>query len=195
MNKPLSILTIWMLFFGLLLLIMPLALVSPDSGLTTFRSTSQSDVTNTRLTGVKTGCDLGNLAPEFTLKNVSGENVNLSDFRGKTVIVNFWATWCGPCQFEIPFLQSIYSNRQSKDVAVLGIDVQENVATVKNFVAGKEITYPVLLDLDTKVAQKYCLPNALPVTFFLNSDGVIKARKIGAFRNQAELESILDSVK
>jgi peroxiredoxin len=139
--------------------------------------------------------EMGKSAPEFTLQNTDDKSVNLSDFRGKTLIINFWATWCGPCQFETPFFQAIHNERASKGVVILAIDVKENPALVKSFVNSKGITFPVLLDTEAQVAQKYCLPNALPVTLFVNTEGIIKARKIGAFQSQAEIAGILDSLK
>lgn len=138
--------------------------------------------------------DLGKSAPDFTLQNIEGKNVSLSDFKGKTVILNFWATWCGPCQYETPFLQAIHNERANKGVVVLTIDIKENPATVKSFAKNKGISFPILLDTEAKVAQRYCLPGALPITIFINAEGIIKARKIGAFKDQAELERMLDSL-
>jgi peroxiredoxin len=138
--------------------------------------------------------DLGKSAPDFTLQTIDGKNVRLSDFKGKTVILNFWATWCGPCQYETPFFQAIHNERASKGVVVLGIDIKESSATVKKFTDLKGITFPILLDTEVKVAQQYCIPNVLPVTLFINPEGIIKARKVGAFRSQSEIVSILDSL-
>jgi len=138
--------------------------------------------------------DIGKSAPEFTLKSVDGSAISLSDFRGKKIILNFWATWCEPCKFEIPFFQEIYSEQTGNNVVVIAVDVKENAATVQDYANSKSLTFPILLDTDAKVVQKYCLPGALPITLFIDAEGTIKARKIGAFRSQAEVESILDSL-
>ena len=138
--------------------------------------------------------DLGKNAPDFTLQNTEGKSINLSDFKGKTVILNFWATWCGPCQYETPFFQAVHNERANKGAVILAIDIKESSATVKSFAANKGISFPILLDTEAKVAQKYCLPNVLPITIFINAEGIIKARKVGAFKSQAELESMLDSL-
>jgi peroxiredoxin len=138
--------------------------------------------------------DMGKSAPEFTLQTTNGENVNLSDFRGNKVILNFWATWCGPCQLETPFFQEIYNEQADKGVVILAIDIKESASTVRNFANSKAITFPILLDTEAKVAQKYCIPNVLPVTLFINTEGIIKARKVGAFQSKSEIESILDSL-
>ena len=138
--------------------------------------------------------DIGKSAPDFTVPNIEGKNVSLSEFRGKTVVLNFWATWCGPCQFETPFFQAVHKERASKGVVILAVDFQESPATVKNFVTSKGFSFPILLDSEGKVTQKYCLPNVLPITIFINAEGIIKARKVGAFQTQAELEKILDAL-
>jgi peroxiredoxin len=138
--------------------------------------------------------EMGKSAPDFTLQNLDGKNVSLSDFRGKTIIINFWATWCTPCQFETPFFQAIHNERASKGVVILAIDIKESSATVKSCANSKGMTFPILLDTEAEVAQKYCLPSAVPITFFVNTQGVIKARKIGAFTSQKEIENILDSL-
>jgi peroxiredoxin len=138
---------------------------------------------------------MGKSAPDFTLQDIDGKNVTLSDFRGKTVIVNFWATWCGPCQFETPFFQALHNEQASKGVVILAIDIKESLTTVKNSANSKGMTFPILLDTDAKVAEKYCLPSVLPITLFVNTEGIIKARKIGAFSSKTELESMLKSVQ
>ena len=138
--------------------------------------------------------DLGKSAPDFTLQTPDGKNVNLSDFRGKKVILNFWATWCGPCQTEIPHFQAIHDQRGNKDTVILAIDFKESLSTVKKFANNKELTFTILLDTEAKVSQQYCIPNVLPYTLFINAEGVIKARKAGAFQTKAEIDSMLNSL-
>ena len=138
--------------------------------------------------------DMGQNAPDFTLQTTDGENVNLSDFQGKTVILNFWATWCGPCQLETPFFQAIHNEHADKGVVILAVDIKESASKVRNFANSKAITFPILLDTEAKVARQYCIPNVLPYTLFINSEGIIKARKAGAFQSKAEIESILNSL-
>lgn len=138
--------------------------------------------------------DIGKSAPEFTLKSVDGSDISLSDFHGKKVILNFWATWCEPCKFEIPFFQKIYSEQTGNNIVVVAVDVKETASKVQDFANSKALTFPILLDTEAKVVQKYCLPGALPITLFIDAEGTIKARKIGAFRSQAEVESVLNSL-
>lgn len=153
----------------------------------------------TSLALIVTGCapscpEMGSKAPDFTLETPDGRSLSLSDFRGKTVLLNFWATWCIPCLQEMPHFQAIYNERSNEGVAILAIDLQESASTVKSFVASHGFTFHVLLDKQAEVAEKYCLPSAIPVTLFINTEGIIKARKIGSFQNQGEIESMLDSL-
>jgi peroxiredoxin len=148
---------------------------------------------------ITTGCappcpNIDSEAPDFTLENVHGESISLSDFKGKIVMVNFWATWCGPCLAEIPHFQAIYDERAGTDLVFLAIDIQESASTVQNFVESNAVTFPVLLDSQADVAKLYCLPAALPQTLFINHEGIIKDRKLGAFQSQEEIEIILDSL-
>lgn len=147
-----------------------------------------------------TGCttpkcpDLNDVAPDFTLKTPEGQNMSLSDFRGKTVILNFWATWCGPCKLEMPFFQAVYEQRSADGLVVIAVDVMEDASTVGQFVSNMKLTFPVLLDIKSEVAQQFCLPQALPATLFIDKEGIVRAGKVGAFLNQQQIEDMLDSM-
>lgn len=111
---------------------------------------------------------VGELAPDFTLNNLEGEEVNLSDYRGKLVFLNFWATWCPPCAKEMPDLQAI--NKDNDDLVVLGVNVREDKNTVESYLDKGGYDFPVLLDEKSEIAATY-LVNAFPSTFFINSQG------------------------
>jgi cytochrome c biogenesis protein CcmG/thiol:disulfide interchange protein DsbE len=112
-------------------------------------------------------------APDFTLKNSSGDPVRLGDFRGRVVLLNFWATWCGPCQVEIPWFVEFEKKYQGEGFTVLGVSMDdEGWKVVKPFVAAKNINYPVVLG-DEKVNQLYGGIDALPTTLVLGRDGRI----------------------
>jgi peroxiredoxin len=145
--------------------------------------------------GCKTPCpDIGSDAPNFTLKNLDGASVSLQDFRGSPILMNFWATWCGPCVAEMPHLQEVYSERSSDGLVLLSIDIGETSAQVEGFIKQSGFTFPVLLDTQADVAELYCLPQVLPQTLLIDSEGVIKDRKVGAFRDKNEIYSLLDSL-
>jgi peroxiredoxin len=188
-KKLINILVIWLVFFGVILITLPIVSTLPIRMET---RTAQQPAKTAEVAEV--GCKIGNEAPDFTLNTVKGVPTSLKDFRGKSVILNFGATWCGPCQYELPFLQSVYYERSGKGVEVLGIDIRESKELVQDFFASTGVTFNVLLDQDAVVARKFCLTGPIPITFFINSDGIIKARKIGAFQSQKEIENILNTL-
>jgi cytochrome c biogenesis protein CcmG/thiol:disulfide interchange protein DsbE len=120
----------------------------------------------------------GNLARDFTLQTIDGHSVSLSDYEGNVVLVNFWATWCPPCQAEIPALQQAYETHKDEGFVVLGINDDESEAAVRPFVQGMGMTYPILLDGNGRLLQEY-RAQGLPMSIFLDRKGTIKVRHIG----------------
>ena len=141
------------------------------------------------------GSETEMLAPDFQLPSLDGQTINLSDFRGKPVLLNFWATWCGPCELEMPFLQEIYEDEEwsEKGLVMLAVDIGEPPARVKDFMERLGLSFTVLLDIDQDVALKYNI-RAIPTTFFIDKDGIIQETKIGAFTGKAEIEERLGSI-
>jgi peroxiredoxin len=110
-------------------------------------------------------------APEFTLKDANGQPVKLSDYHGKVVLLNFWATWCGPCQIEIPWFIEFEQQFKSKGFEVLGVSMdEEGWKAVKPYIAERKMNYRVLLG-DETVSQLYGGLDALPTTFLIDRDG------------------------
>lgn len=118
-----------------------------------------------------TAAEVGSLAPDFTLTTLDGEDLTLSDLRGRPVVVNFWATWCPPCRAEIPALDQA-GRELGGDVVILGVDVQEDPAAVAAFAAEIGMRYPVALDETAAVARAYRV-RAFPTTYFIDSRGVV----------------------
>jgi len=139
------------------------------------------------------GSEVGRMAPDFTLTTLDGDSITLSDFRGKTVFINFWATWCGPCRSEMPYIQELYEEQSETGVAILAIDVGENLAEVEEFIRDYSLTFLVLLDMSGTVAEKYNI-RAIPTTYFIDSDGIIRDMQIGAFSNVTEIKDILSKI-
>ncbi len=116
--------------------------------------------------------------PDFTLQTLDGETVSLSDYRGQPVVLNFWATWCGPCREEMPLLQATYDAHRDAGLVVLGVNVRENPDTVRGFLDDLDIDFPVVLDTDTEVVNTY-LVTSLPVTFFIDREGRLRTLVVG----------------
>ena len=119
---------------------------------------------------------VGREAPDFVLESArdTSQLVRLSDFRGQTVVLNFWSTWCPPCSKEMPLLQAVFDARsEAGDLVVLSVDFKEGAEPVMEFTAEFGITFPVVLDRSGSVAERYGL-RGLPWTFFIDADGVIR---------------------
>lgn len=138
----------------------------------------------------------GFLAPDFTLETLSGETVMLSDLRGQAVIVNLWASWCGPCRLEMPAFKEVYEEYKDQGLVILAVNStsQDSRAAVETFVAEFQLPFPIPLDTEGVAARLYQL-SALPSTFFIGRDGVITKVVIGGplaeSTLRAEIESLL----
>lgn len=118
-------------------------------------------------------------APAFSLKDADGRTVNLADYRGKVVLLNFWATWCGPCKIEIPWFIEFEQKYRDKGFAVLGVSMDEDGwSVVKPYVAAAKVNYRVLLGND-EVAQQYGGVDSLPTSFVIDRNGQIVAQHVG----------------
>lgn len=112
-------------------------------------------------------------APDFSLRTLSGERVKLSDYRGKVVVMSFWATWCGPCKQELPMLQALSEKHAKDGVVVLAINIDDpkTLADVRRFVADRKFTMPIPLDSDSKVLGKFNPRIALPYLQVIDTEG------------------------
>lgn len=121
------------------------------------------------------GLRQGNIAPDFELETLKGERVKLSDFRGKRIMLNFWASWCGPCRAEIPDMQKFYDQKE-EDIEILAVNLidsrPDEADNVGPFVEEYELTFPVLLDWGNVVSGIYQI-QPIPTTFLIHSDGRI----------------------
>ena len=120
-----------------------------------------------------------NPAPNFSLKDADGKVVRLSDYKGKVLLLNFWATWCGPCKIEIPWFIEFEQNYRDKGFAVLGVAMdEEGWAAVKPFVAARKVNYRMVIG-DDMTAQMYGGVDSLPTSFLIDREGRTAAVHVG----------------
>ena len=132
-------------------------------------------------------------APDFALKDADGKTVRLSDYRGKVVLVDFWATWCGPCKVEIPWFMDFERKYKDKGFAVIGVSMdEEGWDVVKPFVNHMAINYRIVLGND-EVAQSFGGVDALPTTFLIDRDGKVAAVHVGVAA-KSDIENGIDEL-
>jgi peroxiredoxin len=123
---------------------------------------------------------IGDEAPNFVLKDLEGFQVSLDQFRGKVVLLNFWATWCGPCRIEMPAMEQLYRSFSRKDFEILAVSTDpQGAAVTKPFQREMGFTFPVLHDADFRIGLRYGA-RSLPMTFLIDQQGVIRKRIFGA---------------
>jgi len=135
-------------------------------------------------------------AAPWSLKNLDGKTVSLSDFKGKIVILNFWATWCPPCRAEIPDFINLQKEYESKGVAIIGLSLDSiQPSEVAAFVKKQGINYPIVMGTDD-VAQKYGVSEGIPVTCIIAPDGTIIDKHLGMVDNaylEAQVKKLLSA--
>jgi cytochrome c biogenesis protein CcmG/thiol:disulfide interchange protein DsbE len=133
------------------------------------------------------------MAPDFTVTDASGKQVSLSDFRGKTVLLNFWATWCGPCKVEIPMLNGLHQQYQDSSFTVLGVSLDEKGwDVVKPYMKTAQFNYPVVVGGEN-IAGLYGGLESVPTTLIIDKSGRIAALHVGLCK-RAEYEADIDAV-
>lgn len=122
------------------------------------------------------GLDINDMAPNFELQTIEGEKVQLSDFRGKKVFLNFWASWCGPCKVEMPHMQNYYDAYQDlENVEILAVNMttqERNRELVQKFIDANTLTFPIVLDTEGEVEKLYKVIG-YPTTYLINEEGII----------------------
>lgn len=141
--------------------------------------------------GESSAPEIGKPAPELALTTLNGAFLRLSDLRGKTILLNFWATWCGPCKQEMPLLVRTAQASADQGLVVVGIDVQESEAQVRSFVQQVGVTYPIAIDGDGSATAAYRV-FGLPTSWVIDSAGVARASHFGPL-NDADLAKVLRS--
>ncbi|MHB8134180.1 MAG: TlpA family protein disulfide reductase [Anaerolineaceae bacterium] len=137
---------------------------------------------------------VGFLAPNFELKDLQGNTQKLSNYTGKPIMINFWASWCKPCQVEMPAIQNSFQEHYP-NIIFLSVNStkQDSISAVSEFVKNKQLDFPVLLDIQNAVGSLYRI-QALPTTYFINSKGVIQEIIIGGPMSETLLEIRLQNI-
>ncbi|MFO7982245.1 MAG: TlpA disulfide reductase family protein [Desulfuromonadales bacterium] len=129
--------------------------------------------------GGSAGAEVGSMAPDFTLTDMHGENVSLSDYRGKVVFLNFWATWCPPCREEMPSMERLHESMGGKDFVILAVNVEKDKKAVENFLRGTPYSFKILLDPEGQAQSAYRVYR-YPESYLIDKDGRIIEHYLGA---------------
>ncbi|MBT2754862.1 thiol-disulfide oxidoreductase ResA [Mesobacillus foraminis] len=137
--------------------------------------------------------EVGKTAPDFALVDMNGEKHKLSDYRGQGVFLNFWATWCKPCEREMPYIDHQYNNFKDQGVKVLTVDVGESRVAVNKFIERHNLSFPVMIDSDGQVQTAYGI-DPLPITFLIDKDGKVVRSHTGEL-TEATVRQFMGEIK
>lgn len=154
-----------------------------------------ADKTGVSTAGLVPAPQKGFPAPDFTLRTLDGETVQLSNFRGNPILINLWATWCPPCRAEMPAIEKIYNEYKDEGLIILGMNMtyQDQPANIKPFIEEYSLTFPILLEETGIVADSYQL-KSLPSTYFVGRDGIINDVVIGGPMAEALLRTRVEAI-
>jgi len=137
---------------------------------------------------------VGAIVPDFTLTTFDGEEIDIRDLRGKVVVINFWASWCKPCEQEAAELQQAYQRYQDQDVAFLGVDYVDTDREAMAYLGKFGITYPNGPDLGTRISQAFRI-RGVPETYIVGPDGRLAAIKIGPYQSLEEIVRQIETAR
>jgi peroxiredoxin len=143
--------------------------------------------------GAKVAAEEGALAPDFLLEQLEGPDVRLSDFRGKAVVLNFWATWCDPCRKEMPQFVRAYDEHKEHGLEIVAVNLQEGKAISQRFVDDYGMDFTVVVDRDGDVGDRYRVLG-LPTTYFIDREGEIRSLFTGPFLEEQNGTDVVDAI-
>lgn len=136
---------------------------------------------------------MGKEAPDFTLPNLEGETVRLSSLKGSGVFINFWGSWCEPCKREMPHMEEQYQKMKDEGIEILAVNIAESQLVASSFSERLKLTFPILLDRDRAVMNRYGV-TFLPSSFFIDKNGKVVAHHVGEL-NEGMIEEYLERIK
>ncbi|ARF16820.1 peroxiredoxin family protein [Sporosarcina ureae] len=144
----------------------------------------------------ESGLEEGNTPPDFRLITLSGDVIKLSDYKGQKVILNFWASWCGPCKAEMPHMQNYYrKNKDSANVEIIAVNMtkeERGTDSIQKFVDAYGLTFPIPLDKDGEVMEMYKIMS-IPTTYMIGTDGTIRHKFIGPM-DEETIKALVDDL-
>ncbi|WP_233548109.1 TlpA disulfide reductase family protein [Rummeliibacillus sp. POC4] len=186
--------------FALLVVVVLIAIALTNFMKSKIADDEKIDTSSTQVSSTvenESGLKVGQTAPDFTLKTLDGKEAKLSDYRGKKVILNFWATWCPPCKAEIPHMEKYYKKSAKDDnVEILAVNLKKSDKDedyIKDFVKSYDMTYPVLLDTDGEQQEQYQIVT-IPTTYFIDTKGKIQTTITGPM-DQKKMSDIIANIK
>ena len=136
----------------------------------------------------------GKAAPDFKLAGADGKHVSLADLKGSVVILDFWATWCGPCRESLPHLNDIYNDKKDAGLKAYAVNLREGKEKVDKFAEQSKLTIPVLFDTDGKVAEKFNV-EGIPQTVVIGKDGKVKKVVVGSGTHEKVRQAVEEAMK
>lgn len=141
----------------------------------------------------KSRVQTGDQAPDFVLEDMSGNKVQLSDFKGKGVFLNFWGTWCKPCEEEMPYMERQYSHYKNLGVEILAVNIAESDVAIESFVNKHDLTFTILKDKDRAVTEAYDI-TPIPTTFLIDKSGKI-VKVITGSMTERDIANYMELIK
>ncbi len=155
-------------------------------------TTSESS-DGTSSTSPAEGTEIGDKAPDFQLRDIDGQYVSLSELLGQPVMLNFWASWCGPCLMEMPYIQQVHEEWSGRGLVLLAVNCGESSSQVRGFMQNQGYTFSVLLDTNGSASQDYGV-RGIPTTLFIDMYGIIQGKVVGAFPSEEAIEQQLGNI-
>ncbi|MEX2145253.1 MAG: TlpA disulfide reductase family protein [Candidatus Spechtbacterales bacterium] len=155
-------------------LMLVLGACSGSADSTPVESPAPSDSAVPTIVEKRVGIEIGDIAPNILLFSEDGQHAMLADFRGKVIMLNFWASWCGPCREEMPSMEKMWLEYQDRDFVIIAVSVGESPDAVNDFVSELGLTFPIYLDTSKSSYAVYNKSNGIPQTYIIDKDGVIR---------------------